>query len=189
MREILSLFYSESFLFDLIFKINIVLPQNCLIMKKFFLLLSVIGMMATTAVSQNPDEDKSTLTFMNCVQCLNYREVELKTDEVVNLVLSACIVPETSDSSGIRAYFYEMFPEEALPGVVSVFLMTKNDDLFIVMRRDLTGETRAMYILTQHGWWQSVDMQEFYYFDELLWRSKYGDFDEFYRPVLRKLFR
>ena len=159
-------------------------------MKKFFFVLIAIGMMVTTAVSQNLDEDKSTLTFMNCVQCQDYLEVELKTDEVVNLVLSACIVPETSDSSGIRAYFYETFPEEMLPGVVSLFLMTKNDDnLFIVMRRDLTGETRAMYILTQYYWLQSVDMQEFYYFDELLWQSKYGDFDEFYRPVLRKPFR
>jgi hypothetical protein len=156
-------------------------------MKKFFFVLIVIGMMATTVSAQNVDE-KETITLMNCVQCMDYFELEVNTDEMVQLVLSCRVVPEIDDPSGIREQFYGDFPEKGLPGVTSIFLMTQDveDVLFVILRKDLTGETRAMYVLTQHMWLQSVDMQEFYYFDELLWRSKYGDFDYYPNPILMK---
>lgn len=154
-------------------------------MKKFFLLLTVIGMMTTTVVSQNPNE---TVTFMNCIQCEDYFELEVNVDTLVNLILSCNTVPETNDLVGIRAEFYEEFPEEILPGVTGIFLNYQDnfDTLSIVIRKDLTGETRALYVLTKFGWLQSVDMQEFYAFDKLLWLSKYGGFDEYFGPVLRQ---
>jgi len=142
-------------------------------------------MMTTTAVSQNPNE---TITFMNCVQCEDYFELEVNMDTLVNLILSSNMVPETNDLLGIRAQFYGEFPENMLPGVTGIFLNLQDDfdTLSIVIRKDLTGETRAIYVLTKFGWLQSVDMQEFYYFDELLWLSKYDNYNQFYRPVLRK---
>ena len=156
-------------------------------MKKFFFLLIAIWMMTTTAVSQNPNE---TITFMNCVQCEDYFELEVNVDTLVNLILSCNTVPETNDLLGIRAQFYGEFPENMLPGVTGIFLNLQDDfdTLSFVMRKDLTGETRAMYVLTKFGWLQSVDMQEFYYFDELLWLTKYDDYNQFYRPVLREEF-
>lgn len=158
-------------------------------MKRCLFFLIAIEILATTT-AQNSDE---TITLMNCVECMDYFEQEVNSDEMVQLVLSCRIVPEIGDSSGIRKQFYGNFPEKNLPGVTSIFLMTQDNEdiLFVILRKDITGETRAMYILTQHVWLQSVDMQEFYYFDELLWLSRYGDFDEFYRPVLKKneLFR
>lgn len=183
----LSLESNESFLFDLIFKINIVLLQNCLIMKKFFLLLSVIGMMATTVSAQNLDETE-TITLMNCVQCMDYFELEVNTDEMVQLILSCRVVPEIDDSSGIREHFYGDFPEETLPGVSSIFLRSQDveDVLFVILRKDITGETRAMYVLAKFGWLQSVDMQEFYVFDRLIWQSKYGDLNYYRDPILMK---
>ena len=154
-------------------------------MKKFFFLLIAIGMMATTAVSQNP---KETITLMSCVQCDDYFELEIDVDEMVKLVLSCNTVSETNDLFGVRAQFYEKFPEETLPGVTSIFfnLQDDSDTLSIVLRKDVTGETRAMYVLTKFGWLWSVNMQEFFDFDRLLWLSKYGDFDEYFGPVLRQ---
>ena len=180
--------FSGSFLFDLILKINIVLPQNYLVMNKILFLLIAIGMMVTTVSAQNPEE---TITLMSCVQCDDYFELEIDVYEMVKLVLSCNVVSEIDDSYGIRTRFYEEFPEEMLPGVTGIFLTYQDDfdTLSIMIRKDLTGETRALYAYTKFGWLQSVDMQEFYYFDELLWQSKYGDFDEFYRPVFRNLFR
>lgn len=154
-------------------------------MKKFFLLLTVIGMMTTTVVSQNPNE---TVTFMNCIQCEDYFELEVNVDTLVNLILSCNTVSETNDLVGIRARFYEEFPEETLPGVTGIFLNYQDnfDTLSIVMRKALTGETLAIYLSTKFGWLQSVDMQEFYDFDKLLWLSKYDNFDEYFGPILRK---
>lgn len=158
-------------------------------MKKFFFLLIAIWMMTTTAVSQNPNETE-TITFMNCVQCEDYFELEVSVDTLVNLILSCNTVPETNDLLGIRAQFYGEFPENMLPGVTGIFLNLQDDfdTLSIVIRKDLTGETRAMYLSTKFGWLQSVDMQEFYYFDELLWLSKYDNYNQFYRPLLREEF-
>lgn len=154
-------------------------------MNKILFLLIAIGMMVKTVSAQNPEE---TITLMSCVQCEDYFELEFSVDEMVNLVLSCNTVSEINDLSGIRARFYEEFPEETLSGVTGIFLNYQDsfDTLSIVMRKDLTGETRAMYVLTKFGWLQSVDMQEFYYFDELLWLSKYDNYNQFYRPVLRK---
>lgn len=154
-------------------------------MKKILFLLIAIGMVVTTAVSQNPRE---TITLMSCVQCDDYFELEIDVDEMVKLVLSCNTVSETDDSFGIRARFYEEFPEETLSGVAGIFLNYQDnfDTLSIVIRKDLTGETRALYASTKFGWLQSVDMQEFYAFDKLLWLSKYGDFDEYFGPVLRQ---
>ena len=53
-----------------------------------------------------------------------------------------------------------------------------------MVRKDLTGETRALYVFTKFGWLQSVDMQEFYVFDWLILHSKYGDFDYYPDPIL-----
>ena len=172
-------------LFDLIFKINIVLPQNYLIMKKVFFLLLAVWMSAATF---GQSSDLETITLMSCVQCDDYFELEIGVDEMVKLVLSCNTVSETNDSFGIRAQFYEEFPEETLPGVTGIFLNSQDnfDTLSIVIRKDLTGETRAMYLLTKFGWLQSVDMQEFNAFDESLWLSKYGDYDQFYRTILRR---
>lgn len=144
-----------------------------------------------SAATFGQNSDLETITFMSCVQCDDYFELEIDVDEMVKLVLSSNTVPETNDLFGIRTRFYEEFPEETLPGVTGIFLNYQDnfDTLSIVIRKDLTGETRALYAYTKFGWLQSVDMQEFYYFDELLWQSKYGDFDEFYRPVSRKPFR
>lgn len=162
-------------------------------MKKVLFLLFAIGMMATTlkVSAQNVYEMDETITFMNCVQCDDYFELEIDVNEVVKLVLSCNAVSETNDLFGIRVQFYEEFPEETLPGVTGIFLRSQDDfdTLSIVIRKDVTGETRALYVLTKFGWLQSVDMQEFYAFDKLLWLSKYGDFDEYFGPVLRKPFR
>ena len=154
-------------------------------MRKVFILLWAFWMSAAT-FGQNSDPE--TITLMNCVQCDDYFELEIDVNEMVNLVLSCNIVSETNDSFEIRAQFYEEFPEETLPGVTGIFLNSQDsfDTLSIVIRKDLTGETRAMYVLTKFGWLQSVDMQEFYIFDERLWLSKYGDYDQFYRPVFKK---
>lgn len=154
-------------------------------MKKVLLLLFATGMMATTLGAQN---SKETITLMSCVQCDDYFEMEIDVDEMVKLVLSSNVVSETNDLFGVRTRFYEEFPEETLPGVTGIFLRSQDDfdTLSIVIRKDLTGETRALYVLTKFGWLQSVDMQEFYAFDKLLWLSKYGGFDEYFGPVLRQ---
>ena len=154
-------------------------------MRKVFILL-LVGCMSAATFGQNSDLE--TITLMSCVQCDDYFELEIGVDEMVKLVSSCTTVSETNDSFGIRAQFYEEFPEETLPGVTGIFLRSQDDfdTLSIVMRKDLAGETRAMYVLTKFGWLQSVDMQEFYIFDERLWLSKYGDYDQFYRPVFKK---
>lgn len=153
-------------------------------MKKFFLLLTTIGMMMTTAVSQNLD---NTITFMNCIQCEDYFELEVNVDTLVNLILSCNTVPETNDLFGIRTKFYEEFQEETLPGVTGIFLKYQDnfDTLSFMIRKALTGETLAIYVATKFGWLMSVDMQEFYAFDRSLLISKYGNFYE-YSPFLRK---
>ena len=152
-------------------------------MKKVLFLLVTIGMMVTTVSAQELGDEK-TITLMNCVYCDDYFELEVNTDEMVKLVLSCNVVPEIGDTTGIREYFYDAFPEKSLPGVTSIFLMTQDDEdvLFIILRKDIIGETCDMYLLMKYGWLRSVDMQEFYYFDELLWLSKYGKYNQYYRP-------
>lgn len=154
-------------------------------MKKVFILLLAVWMPAAT-FGQNSDLE--TITLMSCVQCDDYFELEIGVDEMVKLVSSCTTVLETNDSFGIRVQFYEEFPEETLPGVTGIFLNSQDsfDTISIVVRKDLTGETRAMYVLTKFGWLQSVDMQEFYIFDERLWLSKYGDLNYYRDPILMK---
>ncbi len=152
-------------------------------MKKVLFLLVTIGMIVTTVSAQELDDGK-TITFMNCVECMDYFEWEVNTDKIAQLVLSCRVVPEVDDPTGIRKRFYDAFPEKNLPGVTSIFLMTQDDEdvLFIILRKDIIGETCDMYLLMKYGWLRSVDMQEFYYFDELLWLSKYGKYNQYYHP-------
>lgn len=162
-------------------------------MKGVLFWLVAIWMMVTTVSAQNLDEEK-TIT-MSCVKCDDddYFELEIDVDEIIKMVLSCNIVSETCDSLGIRTKFYEEFTEKSLPGVTSIFLTYRDDfdTLSIVLRKNLTGETCTLYVSTVFGWLQSVDTQEFYAFDRLLWLSKHGGFNKYFSPILREneLFR
>ena len=117
---------------------------------------------------------QQTITFMNCLDCDNYYEPNVNTIDMVGLVISADTITEQEDYDGIRPQFYSEFSQENLPGVFSVFLDPDDADILaIVIRKNLNEETKAMYLLTRYGWLQSVDMQDFYFFDRLLLFFRY----------------
>lgn len=142
-------------------------------MKKLSLFFIIIGMMVMK-VSGQITLGQQTITFMNCVSCKNYYEPEVSTIDMVGLIISADTIYENEDLYGIYPQFYEEFPIENLPGVSSIFIKPDDTDILaIVLRKDLNDETKAMYLLTEYGWLQSVDMQEFYFFDRLLLLFRY----------------
>ena len=154
-------------------------------MKKVLLLLIVIGMMATAAFGQIV-LGQQTVTFMNCRECENYYEPEVDVLNLVGLVISSDTILEYEDCSGISESFYSEFPKWTVKSV-DVFLRTDDDvDIsHIVIRKDLDNQTKAMYLLTQKGWLQSVDMQDFRFFDRLvLWFT--SPLPKSQVPVLRK---
>ena len=152
-------------------------------MKKVFIFLLAVSM-TVTVFGQTLGQQ--TITFMNCVNCDNYFEPNVNTLDMVGLIISADTIPEMDDYDGIRSRFYDEFPVENLPGVSSVFLDPDDGDIrAVVVRRDIDGRTRAMYLLTWYGWLQSVDMQDFWFFDRLLSLFRYPD-SNINQPILRK---
>ncbi|MBQ2600370.1 hypothetical protein II582_03220 [bacterium] len=155
-----------------------------MVMKKVLLLLIVIGMMATAAFGQIV-LGQQTVTFMNCRECENYYEPEVDVLNLVGLVISSDTILEYEDCSGISESFYSEFPKWTVKSV-DVFLHPDDVDIsYIVIRKDLDNQTRAIYLLTQKGWLQSVDMQDFRFFDRLvLWFT--SPLPKSQVPVLRK---
>ena len=154
-----------------------------LAMKKVLFLLLAVWMSAATF---GQTLGQQTITFMNCINCDNYFEPNVNTLDMVGLIISADTILEMGDYDGICSQFYNEFPVENLPGVSSVFLRPDDADVrTIVVRKDVNGNTRAMYLLTWYGWLQSVDMQDFWFFDRLLLLFRYPD-SNINQPILRK---
>lgn len=142
-------------------------------MKMFTIFVIAINMMVTTAFGQITI-GQQTITFMNCISCENYYEPEINTIDMVGLIISADTIYENEDFYEIYSQFYGEFPTENLPGVSSIFIRPDDADILaIVIRKNFNEETQAMYLLTKHGWLQSVDTQDFYLFDRLLLLFRY----------------
>lgn len=129
--------------------------------------------MVSTSIAQ-VTLGQQTITFMNCIDCENYYEPEVNTIDMVGLIISADTIYDGTDYYEIHSKFYGEFSNGNLPGTTSVFLHPDDVDISaIVIRKNLDEETKAMYLLTEHGWLQSVDMQDFYFFDRLLLLFRY----------------
>ena len=151
-------------------------------MKKVLLLLIAIGMMATTSFGQIV-LGQQTVTFMNCRECDDYFELQVVTLDMVGLLMSADTIDESIDSNGMCADFYSNFAAGNLPGVKSVFLRVDDEAVpFAVIRKDYNDETKAIYLSTIYGWLESVDMQDFRYFDRIRLLFEYPL--EFERKIL-----
>ena len=130
-------------------------------------------MMATTTTAQTT-LGQQTITFMNCIDCEDYYEPEVNTIDMVGLILSADTIYDKFDYYEIHSNFYNEFRNCKLPGSITIFLDPDDSDILsIVIRKDSEENTKAMYLLTEHGWLQSVDMQDFYFFDRLLYLFRY----------------
>lgn len=153
-------------------------------MKKVFILLFAV---CTTVTVFGQTIGQQTITFMNCLNCDNYFEPNVNTLDMVGLIISADTIREINDYNGIRSQFYDEFPVENLPGISSVFLDPDDADIrAIVIQKDIDEQTRAMYLLTWYGWLQSVDMQDFWFFDRLLFLFRYPNVINSNQPILRK---
>lgn len=154
-----------------------------LVMKKVLLLLIAIGMMVTTF---GQIIGQQTITFMNCRECENYYEPEVDVLNLVGLVISSDTIPKDEDYYGIYERFYSEFPKWTMVKSVDVFLHPDDVDIsYIIIRKDLDNQTKAIYLLTQKGWLQSVDMQDFRFFDRLvLWFT--SPLRKSQVPILRK---
>lgn len=142
-------------------------------MKKLSLFFIIIGMMVMK-VSGQITIGQQTITFMNCIYCDDYYEPEINTIDMVGLIISADTIYENEDHDGIRSQFYDKFPVENLSELSILFL--NPDDAYIlaiVILKNFSEETRTIYLLTKHGWLQSVDMQDFRFFDRLLLIFRY----------------
>jgi len=131
-------------------------------------LLYIIDMMVATCWSQDLITDQ-TITFMNCVSCENYFEVNISTVEMAGIVaLSDTVnIDENLDQElkiSIQEFFNQ-YPEETN----NVFFKPKDSNINLIVVSKFPNEnTRSMYMKTQYYWVQSVDTQEFDFFDLML---------------------
>lgn len=123
--------------------------------------------MSATAFCQTLGQQ--TITFMNCVDCDKYFEPNVNTIDMVGLIISSDTIYETEDYDSISKKFYENFAKEKDSNTSYIFLNSDDMDILaVVIQKDIYEQTRAMYLLTHFGWLESVDMQDFSFFDKLL---------------------
>ena len=112
-------------------------------MKRFFLLLLVIGMMTTTMLAQ------STIPFVSEIGC----EIGCFTSDLVDIIAKADTLYDDKEVDRLIAEYDDEFPSsgEEEPAVL---ILIPDDEYFkaIFIQEDPDGEILTLRILTEDGW-------------------------------------